>query len=102
MGCLQVVTTMCMGWTKGPESFVVAGMARWEGRPKTPPLSWENAGQEAVLSPTTWLEEMDLAAEGLAGLQDAEQQDAAAGANDLARVREVLLQHAGKLPVWLL
>eukprot|EP00879_Flechtneria_rotunda_P027528 GHRR01029494.1.p1 GENE.GHRR01029494.1~~GHRR01029494.1.p1 ORF type:complete len:381 (+),score=140.39 GHRR01029494.1:430-1572(+) len=80
-------------YSEGPIAF----RTRWEGRPKTPPLSWENAGQEAVLSPTTWLEEMDLAAEGLAGLQDAEQQDAAAGANDLARVREVLLQHAGAL-----
>jgi hypothetical protein len=72
-------------------------LCRWEGRPKTPPLSWDDAGSEAEPSPAAWLEELDLAAEGLAALQEAsEQQDAAAAESSLNRVREVLLQHAGE------
>jgi hypothetical protein len=71
-------------------------LCRWEGRPKSPLLSWDDAGCEAEPSPSAWLEELDLTAEGLAALQEAsEQQDAAAAESSLSRVREVLLQHAG-------
>lgn len=66
---------------------------RWEGRPKSPPLSWDGAGSEAVVPPSAWLEELNLAAEGLAKLQEqSEQQDSEPS---LGRVKEVLLQHAG-------
>ena len=60
-------------------------------------MSWDDAGSEAEPSPTAWLEELDLVAEGLAALQEpSEQQDAAAAESSLSRVREVLLQHAGE------
>uniref|UniRef100_A0A383WE37 Uncharacterized protein n=1 Tax=Tetradesmus obliquus TaxID=3088 RepID=A0A383WE37_TETOB len=81
-------------YSDGPTAF----RTRWEGRPKSPPLSWNDAGSEAEPSPTAWLEELDLVAEGLAALQEpSEQQDAAAAESSLSRVREVLLQHAGAL-----
>jgi hypothetical protein len=71
-------------------------LCRWEGRPKSPPLSWSDAGSEAEPSPTAWLEELDLVAEGLAALQEASEQHEAAAESGLNRVREVLLQHAGE------
>ena len=72
---------------------------RWEGRPKSPPLTWELSATAAEPSPSAWLEDLDLAAEGLAALQEqSERQDAAAAEASLARLREVLLQHAGEVP----
>ncbi|KAF8070932.1 hypothetical protein HT031_001013 [Scenedesmus sp. PABB004] len=62
----------------------------WEGRPRSPPPLACADGPPPT--PSAWLEELDLAAEGLAGLEE----PGGDGAG-LARVREVLLQHAGAL-----
>jgi hypothetical protein len=43
---------------------------RWEQRPKSPPLTWENADDSEAVEPppSAWLRDWDLAAEGLAAL----------------------------------
>lgn len=72
---------------------------RWEGRPKTPPFSWsDEAGGERVLPHDAWLAALDLSQEGAGALQEPEflATDPAAGASDLARVKEVLVHNAGE------
>lgn len=63
------VVTRAAGTTQ-PQALLLRVGHRWETRPKTPALSWEAADGlgAAVPSPTAWLEEWDLHAEGLAAL----------------------------------
>lgn len=53
-----------------------AELRRWDQRPKSPPLSWSSADADnsAEATPTAWLEQWDLRAEGLASLIEADLQ----------------------------
>jgi hypothetical protein len=45
--------------------------SRWEGRPVSPPFSWdEQTAAEAIVPHDAWLKQLDLRKEGLAVLQD--------------------------------
>jgi hypothetical protein len=74
---------------------------RWDGRPRSPPFRWADAagGGEHRDAPDAWLAGLDPAAEGLGGLQEPEflATAPAAGADDLARVKEALTANAGAL-----
>lgn len=73
-------------------------LARWDGRPRSPPFHWSDEGGELGTPHDAWLDRLDLRQEGLAALHEPElaAQDPAAAEADLDRVKEVLVQHAGE------
>ena len=73
-------------------------VARWEGRPKTPPFQWGAAG-EVVTPHDQWLKDFDCSFWGLEKLVEPAllQQNPNFLERDLKETRDVFLQWAGAL-----
>ncbi|GAX72798.1 hypothetical protein CEUSTIGMA_g253.t1 [Chlamydomonas eustigma] len=79
-------------YSNGPMPFRI----RWEGRPRTPPFKWGEAGEE--LPPhDTWLRELDLVQEGIMSLIDTTVFATNGISEDLEVVKDVLMRNAGAM-----